>query len=244
MEFSAWLGTGPLEGAMAFDGSMRPLTPGFYDRQAAATYARRYASAPNPAFAQITGNDCTNFVSQALLAGGWPMIGGSAWDSTDNGAWWYGKLQKKDYEGNVSELVDKLEVGLRLRQPTDLDERYRNSQTWSGADHFGKFLRVSHRATKVDGPDRLQPGDVMQLMNISKQEFHHTMIVIARVGGDLQYAQHSYNKTAFYRQDLLKRVSLKTDEIVHWKLRDVISPSNFPELAGAAAAGGNRRGSL
>jgi len=26
----------------------------------------------------------------------------------------------------------------------------------------------------------------------------------------------------------------KTDEIVHWKLRDVISPSNFAELPGAA----------
>jgi hypothetical protein len=183
-------------------------------------------------------------VSQALLAGGWPMVGGSAWDSTDNGAWWYGKLQKKDYGGNVSEIVDKLEARVGLRQPIALDERYRNSQTWSGADHFGKFLRISGRATKVSGPDMLRPGDVMQLMNIAKQEFHHTMIVAARIGGDLHYAQHSYNKTAFYRQDLLKRVSFKTDEIVHWKLRDVIPPSNFPELPEAAAPGGIRRGTL
>jgi len=215
---------------------------GFFNRQAAATYARTYGAAPNPAYRQIKGTDCTNFVSQALLAGGWPMVGGSAWDSTSNGAWWYGKLGKSDYEGNASEFVDKLEVKFGLRQFVPLDDRYANSQTWSGADHFGKFLERSGRATRVDGPDRLTAGDVIQLWNKDKQEFHHTLIVTARIGNDLQYAQHSPNKVAMYRQELLKRVSLKTDDIVHWKLKDMVTPA--AGFVAGPAPGGVKRGLL
>jgi len=42
-----------------------------YDGADAATYARKYALSPNPAYA-TWGNDCTNFVSQALHYGGIP----------------------------------------------------------------------------------------------------------------------------------------------------------------------------
>ncbi|HIS96851.1 MAG TPA: amidase domain-containing protein, partial [Candidatus Scatomorpha pullistercoris] len=42
-----------------------------YDRQRAVAYARRWAYSRNPLFYNFTGigGDCTNFISQCLLAG-------------------------------------------------------------------------------------------------------------------------------------------------------------------------------
>ncbi|MBS7297541.1 MAG: amidase domain-containing protein [Eubacteriales bacterium] len=46
-----------------------------YDREAAASYARRWAFSFNPEFYNFSdiGGDCTNFASQCLLAGGLEM---------------------------------------------------------------------------------------------------------------------------------------------------------------------------
>ncbi len=49
--------------------SVRSLA-GTYDKGQAVAYAQHYAVKENPVF-PLYGNDCTNFVSQALLTGGW-----------------------------------------------------------------------------------------------------------------------------------------------------------------------------
>ncbi len=48
---------------------------GVYDREKAVAYARKYALSPNPNFYFFggIGGDCTNFVSQCILAGGEKM---------------------------------------------------------------------------------------------------------------------------------------------------------------------------
>lgn len=63
-----------------------PVMADTYNKQRAVNYARNYARSYNyPAF-PIFQSDCTNFVSQALLMGGWTFRynGNSAY------AWWYG----------------------------------------------------------------------------------------------------------------------------------------------------------
>ena len=51
--------------------SRSPMLPSYYNRNAAVNYARRWALNPNPRYPYYTQNgDCTNFVSQALRAGG------------------------------------------------------------------------------------------------------------------------------------------------------------------------------
>lgn len=52
-----------------------------YNRVAAAQYALRWALDRNPKYRDFSANtggggDCTNFISQALFAGGWTMTGG------------------------------------------------------------------------------------------------------------------------------------------------------------------------
>ncbi len=59
-----------------------------YIREKAVNYALKYALSPNPSFKyfdvyESLGGDCTNFVSQCLLAGGAPMTYGTEY------AWWY-----------------------------------------------------------------------------------------------------------------------------------------------------------
>ncbi|WP_067840735.1 amidase domain-containing protein [Amphibacillus sediminis] len=56
-----------------------------YDRRAAVQYAERWWNDANPAYHFFEDNDCTNFVSQCLRAGGAPMRG---YPNRSTG-WWY-----------------------------------------------------------------------------------------------------------------------------------------------------------
>lgn len=60
------------------------LTSGAYDYKAMAAYAQKYWSKYNPDYpdynGQGAGGDCTNFVSQALKAGGWKHVPGYTYD--------------------------------------------------------------------------------------------------------------------------------------------------------------------
>ncbi|MFD4633786.1 amidase domain-containing protein [Streptomyces sp. NPDC058284] len=73
----------------------RPTTPmpsgktaDAYGYSAMAQYAEKYWRSYNPAYRKFNGagGDCTNFVSQALKAGGWKPVPGSAYDYRN---WWY-----------------------------------------------------------------------------------------------------------------------------------------------------------
>ncbi|MFE0046753.1 amidase domain-containing protein [Streptomyces albireticuli] len=59
-----------------------------YNYAAMAAYAEKYWRNYNPAYRKFNdqGGDCTNFISQALRAGGWKNDSGSA---TDYRNWWY-----------------------------------------------------------------------------------------------------------------------------------------------------------
>lgn len=59
------------------------------NRAAAVAYARKYALNYNSAYHKYPNLDCTNFVSQAMRAGGWSQTGGFKWDV---GAWWHGGI--------------------------------------------------------------------------------------------------------------------------------------------------------
>ncbi|MEU6214939.1 amidase domain-containing protein [Streptomyces sp. NPDC047023] len=65
----------------------KALSGGAYDYRAMAQYAEKHWKSYNPAYRnQKAGGDCTNFTSQALLAGGWKPVPGS---DTDYRNWWY-----------------------------------------------------------------------------------------------------------------------------------------------------------
>jgi hypothetical protein len=66
-------------------GATTPSLMAGYDYTAMVNYARSWALGRNGAYRQF-GNDCQNFVSQSLKAGGWQDQGG--WYQYDS-SWWY-----------------------------------------------------------------------------------------------------------------------------------------------------------
>jgi putative amidase-like protein len=125
-----------------------------FNRSAAAAYALKYAFSYNPEWPsyQGKGGDCTNFVSQALYAGGWTMVQietsilGSV---RDDGSWYSGKAG------------------------SGIDDR---SWTWAAAANFTRFLASGNggRAKKCQISE-LALGDVVQLRDYGI--IHHTLIV-------------------------------------------------------------------
>lgn len=83
------------DSVLALAGSLKrtegPLdvTP-FYNYSAMANYASTWALSRNPAYRSFP-NDCTNFISQAVYAGGWIMVSGFYQSSS---AWWYNSLNQ------------------------------------------------------------------------------------------------------------------------------------------------------
>lgn len=56
-----------------------------YNRQQAVAYAERYWNSHNPAFHFFPEDDCTNYISQCLHAGGFPM----EFSKSRARGWWY-----------------------------------------------------------------------------------------------------------------------------------------------------------
>ena len=85
---------------------------GSYSRSAAVNYALTYCGTPNtmnstgysPAFTAFE-SDCTNFVSQALLYGGWEEVG---WNVFSSSHWFYNG-NTTTYISRTWRLVDYLE---------------------------------------------------------------------------------------------------------------------------------------
>lgn len=64
-----------------------------YNRKKSVEYARKYALSPNPAFYHFggIGGDCTNFISQCLLAGNCKMI----YDKING--WYYNSVSDRSH---------------------------------------------------------------------------------------------------------------------------------------------------
>lgn len=122
-----------------------------YLRERAVEYARRYAFSRNPLFYNFTdiGGDCTNFVSQAILAGscvmnGTPDFGWYYRSSFDRAPAWTGVEYFWDFMTMAPDFVA------------------------AGADTgpFGVAVSMEELAT----------GDVIQLAN-REGDFYHTLLV-------------------------------------------------------------------
>lgn len=61
-----------------------------YNYPAMAAYATTWALGRNPAYRSFA-SDCTNFISQSVYAGNWPMVSG--WYQS-NDVWWYNSLNQ------------------------------------------------------------------------------------------------------------------------------------------------------
>ena len=133
-------------------------------------YAYTYFHYNNPNYREFT-NDCTNFTSQCLFAGGWSMIGDLP-DRNSVAAWYY--------------------FGQPYNYPpfTSLQ-----SLTWDKAENFRDFAFLRNdKVTRVD-PKELIPGDILQVKwnEVGNPGYHSMVITKISPDGDPLFTQHSIN---------------------------------------------------
>lgn len=136
-----------------------------YDRTRAVAYARRYAFSRNPLFYNFTGigGDCTNFVSQALLAGSCVM------NYTPDFGWYYRSSSDRSPSWTSVEFFWEY-----------MTEASRFVAAGGNTGPFGREV----------GARELQVGDVIQLAD-STGDFYHTLLVSGFSGGEPLVAAHS-----------------------------------------------------
>ena len=160
-----------------------------YNREAAVAYAQTYAEVSNTKeYPLYKGNDCTNFVCQALVAGGMAMVG-------------------SDYEKATAWFC-------YTKEPSTLKKC---SLTWRSAEYFRKYwgynedsgsyivkeykeFTVEEAIDKFDELyEYLIPGDVIQYAGKDKKPYHTQIVTskefnIATDKHDIFGAQHSANR--------------------------------------------------
>lgn len=151
-----------------------------YSRSAAVAYAKKWAKIDNPAYGRIEPNDCTNFVSQTLLAGGWTMAGGSCDDRKSDQAWWFGPRECRWVGGRPWTTEVKA------------------SFTWGGAQNLYNHMQTMGRGTTVANPMDLEPGDILQ-MDMGEGHYGagrigHSMVVTEKTTDDLKLSYHEPQK--------------------------------------------------
>jgi hypothetical protein len=129
-----------------------------YDRLKAVQYAERWWNDYNPAFITIKENDCTNYISQCLNAGGAPMRG---YPNRGNGWWIRGKTWSWSWTvAHALRLyLGNSKVGLRAKEvsrPDQLllgdiicydfegDGRYNHNTIVTAYDYYGMPLVNAH----------------------------------------------------------------------------------------------------
>lgn len=168
----------------------------------AASYARTWATSRNPDYVDFE-NDCTNFASQAMNAGGWPMRTGGVQDicdkRKDNDVWWY------------------LKHGC---DPGWLRSYVNASHTWGGAENFFQFVIASGRGTPAAEVRNLSEGDVLQIDYHASGHRGHTMVVTGKSNTNLYLSYHSSDHLdePFWREG------------VNEGIRDRVA-SNYPKAA-------------
>lgn len=136
-----------------------------YDRERAVTYARRWALDRNPLFIDFTGigGNCTNFVSQAILAGSCTM------NYTKDYGWYY--------------------VNAEDRAPAWSGVEY-FYDFFTGAPAFRRQNGgVGPFAVEVARED-VVPGDVVQYAN-GEGDWYHTVMVTGMDGNELLVSAQS-----------------------------------------------------
>lgn len=136
-----------------------------YRRELAVQYADLWWDKKNPKFLYFGDEDCTNFVSQCLFAGGAPMKYGKE----RSVGWWYRFGEKPSYSYSWA-VAHSLKI-------------------------FLESSRSGLRGIPVDQPNQLEEGDVICYDFDGDGRWQHNAIVTGFNGrGEPLVNTHSYNR--------------------------------------------------
>jgi hypothetical protein len=129
-----------------------------YDRLKAVQYAETWWNSYNPAFKKFEENDCTNYISQCLYAGGAPMRGyptrGHGWWIRGNNWSWswpiahalqlYLSSSKTGLRAREVSRPDELMLGDVICYDFEGDGRFNHNTIVTGYDYYGMPLVNAH----------------------------------------------------------------------------------------------------
>ncbi len=183
-----------------------------YDRNAARVYAEAYAESPNvKEYPHYSGDDCTNFVSQVLRAGGLEMAGK---DYTSFSNWF---CYTNDYK-----LLRKVSLTWR-------SSRYFRKH-WGNENGIGNNTARSYRELTVEEAlknfeniyNSIQIGDVIQYGNIENNNLpYHSQVVhgkhynISSGKYDVFVAQHTANRKNVSLYEYMKLLQNKAERYIY-----------------------------
>ena len=149
-----------------------------FSGSAAASYASKWALSTNSAYGRFD-NDCTNFASQAMEAGGWTMLTGSGYcdDRKEDYVWWFKPSGCVYGVCPWSWCPDVKTVNA--------------SYTWGGAQNFFDFVKSSGRGTSVAKVSDLVVGDILQMDFGGGGHIGHTMVVTKKTAGNIYLSYHT-----------------------------------------------------
>ncbi len=153
----------PASGGPSFSNDFQPVY--YYNQIAAANYALKYALSSNSSSYRTYTNDCTNFISQCLTAGGWTETG-STLNRTQSDVWFYNSL------------------GESL-----------TSYTWAGANNHYQFHKVSARSTMGTSTGQLRLGDILQVDFEGDGIVDHTVVVSKEDSTGADYVSYHTTNT-------------------------------------------------
>ncbi|KGR91271.1 amidase [Ureibacillus massiliensis 4400831 = CIP 108448 = CCUG 49529] len=143
----------------------------YYNRNAAVQYARTWWNGRNPVYPSFV-DDCTNFISQCLRAGGAPMTG-----APNRGRGWW--------------ITDGWQTG----RPGQF-ARETWSYSWSVSHALRLYLENATSgltATRVNSPSELTVGDVIFYDFEGDGRTNHSTIVTSMINGVPYIHAHTVN---------------------------------------------------
>lgn len=194
--------------------AIKKVSRATYTQSAAVAYAEKYSKVNgnyNTAYPNLSGmgGDCANFVSQALLAGGYPM----------EGDWYIYKLNTL-YPAPTS--ATQLDKSWNVASPSP----------WISAKEFNNYWTSKASATKTyDVSTYLNltnkkmssyaEGDVVQILKKSIVNYYgyHTMMITGTNTTGYLYSAHSSWRTDYPLNDGLSRYKTSDYKVKFFKVR-------------------------
>ena len=143
-----------------------------YNRETAVQYALAYALTPNPSYVYFEGNDCSNFISQCLRAGG----AGNDYNKTH--PWWYNNGQTSLCWAVASSLFWYI-------------------RTRSAGNRFGikaqTFYLNDYDSYGREIQGKVVLGDLIQYINVMGRIQHSAIITAFNEKGEPLISQHTTN---------------------------------------------------
>lgn len=145
-----------------------------YNASSAVAYARKWANSWNASYGMFSG-DCTNFVSQCLVAGGIPMVVRPNYSSQPelsvdtNGSYWYNKNGGKWASASFIRIINFY-------------------------PYWNTKVQTYSTQSKETMKSLVSPGDVVLMTHANDGSLYHAIFISYKSGNTVKFCGHTVSR--------------------------------------------------